>query len=39
MKKVLAFIATVGAFAAGLGSTACILVFADEPECPKALIK
>ena len=39
MKKALALIATIGAFATTLGSTACILVFADEPECPKALIK
>lgn len=39
MKKVLAFIATVGAFVATLGSTACVVILADEPECPKALIK
>lgn len=24
---------------ANLGSQACLFVFADEPECPKSLIK
>lgn len=39
MKKVLAFIATVAAAFASLGSAACVVVFADEPQTPKALIK
>lgn len=29
----------IGSFAAGLGTNACIVFFADEPECPKSLIK
>lgn len=32
-------LATVGSLLAGIGSTACMLVIIDEPECPKSLIK
>lgn len=28
-----------GQVAATVGSTACSLIFLDEPECPKSLIK
>lgn len=37
------FLATIlsmfGAAAASTGSKGCIVVIADEPECPKSLIK
>ena len=29
----------LGELAATVGSTACALIFLDEPECPKSLIK
>ncbi len=32
-------LATVGSLLANVGSKACMLVIADEPECPKSLIK
>jgi cyclic lactone autoinducer peptide len=32
-------LAKVGAFVATLGSSACVIVVADEPETPKSLIK
>lgn len=32
-------LAAIGSLLAGLGSQACFLVFLDEPECPKNLIK
>ena len=32
-------IATVASLAASIGSSACMLFWADEPECPKNLIK
>ncbi|MBQ9011041.1 MAG: cyclic lactone autoinducer peptide [Bacilli bacterium] len=32
-------LASIGSFFAGIGSQACILVWWDEPECPKSLIK
>ena len=32
-------LAAVGSFLASVGSQACVLVIADEPECPKSLIK
>lgn len=32
-------LAALGLGAAGVGSQACIVWFADEPECPKSLIK
>lgn len=38
MKKVLAFIATVAATVASLGSVACLFVIIDEPQAPKSLI-
>ncbi|MDD3453334.1 MAG: cyclic lactone autoinducer peptide [Bacilli bacterium] len=34
--KMLKFFGSVGANA---GSVACVVVFLDEPECPKSLIK
>lgn len=32
-------LAGIGAFFAGLGSQACLILWLDEPECPKSLIK
>jgi len=32
-------LAALGFGAAGLGSQASIIILADEPECPKSLIK
>lgn len=32
-------LAALGLGAAGMGSQACFVVLADEPECPKSLIK
>lgn len=29
----------VGGIAATVGSTACVMFFFDEPECPKSLIE
>lgn len=39
MAFVASLLATVGSFLATMGSQACIVVVADEPECPKNLIK
>ncbi len=32
-------VASVAGFVASLGSSACVVLVVDEPECPKALIK
>ena len=32
-------LAGIGSFFAGFGSQACIIMWLDEPECPKSLIK
>ena len=32
-------LATIGGAIAGTGSSACMLVMFDEPECPESLIK
>ena len=32
-------LAALGLGAANVGSQACFMVFADEPECPKNLVK
>ena len=39
MAFIASLIATVGSFVASMGSQACVFVVADEPECPKSLIK
>lgn len=39
MKFVIGLLATVGSFLATLGSSACIVIWMDEPECPASLIK
>ncbi len=39
MALISSVIATVASFVASLGSSACILFWVDEPECPKSLIK
>lgn len=39
MAFVASLLATVGSFLATMGSQACVLILADEPECPKSLIK
>ena len=38
-KLLLSGIVAVGTFVANFGSVACLFIIADEPECPKALIK
>lgn len=35
----LALLANIASFVANLGSSACYIWWADEPECPKSLIK
>ena len=30
---------TIGGFAATVGTNACFVMYIDEPECPKSLIK
>lgn len=35
----LTLLANIATFFAGLGSSACVYLWADEPECPKSLIK
>ncbi len=32
-------LASVGTVLASMGSSACILLIADEPDCPQSLIK
>ena len=32
-------LAALGIGAANVGSQACVMVFLDEPKCPKSLIK
>lgn len=32
-------LAALGLGAANMGSQACVMFFADEPECPKSLVK
>lgn len=39
MKLFASILAALGFSAAGAGSQACWMWFADEPECPKSLIK
>ena len=40
MNKLLSSILAVfGLGAAGMGSQACIILWADEPECPESLVK
>lgn len=39
MAFISSLIATVAGFVATLGSSACIAFWADEPACPKSLIK
>ena len=40
MSKLFAnILAALGLGAAGTGSQACFVWFADEPECPKSLVK
>lgn len=35
----LTLLANIATFVAGLGTSACIFLWVDEPECPKSLIK
>lgn len=30
---------SIGSFASGLGTNACVVWYMDEPECPKSLLK
>ena len=39
MAFIASLLATIGTFVASMGSQACMVVVADEPECPKSLIK
>ena len=39
MAFISSLIATVASFVASIGSSACVAFWADEPECPKNLIK
>lgn len=39
MKFLSNLFASMGNLAANFGSQACIVVFLDEPECPKSLTK
>lgn len=39
MGLIASILSTLGTMAASFGSQACFLVIADEPECPKSLIK
>lgn len=39
MNKILTIISSLGVLAASMGSSACLVVFVDEPEMPKSLIK
>lgn len=39
MNKFFMFLASVATFVASLGSQACMVLFLDEPETPKSLIK
>ena len=39
MKFLSNLFAAMGNLAASFGSQACMLIFIDEPECPKSLIK
>lgn len=39
MALITSLLATIGSFVASMGSQACFFVIADEPECPKSLIK
>ena len=32
-------LAGLGSLAASVGTNACVMMFYDEPECPKSLIK
>lgn len=34
-----AWLANIATFVANLGSNACVLLWSDEPECPKNLVK
>ena len=39
MAFIASILATFGSFVANMGSQACIFILADEPECPKNLVK
>lgn len=39
MAIIASILSTVGSMLATVGSTACIALIVDEPECPKSLIK
>lgn len=39
MKFLSNLFASIGNLAASFGSQACMLIFIDEPKCPKSLIK
>ena len=35
----LSLLTSIASFVANLGSSACVFLWSDEPECPKSLIK
>ena len=39
MNFIASFLSSLGSMFAGAGSVACPLLWFDEPECPKSLIK
>jgi len=39
MGFLLSLVASLGAVVANMGAQACFFLMADEPECPKSLIK
>ncbi len=39
MKFIATLLASAGTLLAVAGSSACVVVLIDEPECPKSLIK
>lgn len=39
MAFITSIIASVAGFVASLGSSACVVLVIDEPECPKSLLK
>ena len=39
MALIASILSALGTMVASFGSQACFLIIADEPECPKSLIK
>lgn len=39
MSFIASLLSSIGGMFAGASSTACALIWLDEPECPKSLVK